>query len=102
GTLRRRRCRGRGGLGLAHRRYAHLVTRIDAILRLDAPAVDANLAGSQQPIDVGTGNAFEVAQQEIVDALAVVLLAGLDDPGARFITCGWLVHLIIDSVTYRC
>src|SRR5690606_375664 len=83
------------------RRDAHLVAGAHPVLGLDAPAVDPHLAGAQQPVDVGAGHALEVPHQEIVDALIVIFLAGLDDSGAPFITCGWLVHLIIDSVTYR-
>jgi hypothetical protein len=38
--------------------------------RLDASAVDADLAGTEQPIDMAPRHPLELAEQPVVDALA--------------------------------
>src|SRR6185503_10892428 len=62
---------GRSGdrSGNPHRRQPDLVAEPQAIVRLDAPAVDPDLAAAQDTIDVTLRHAFQPAQQEIVDAL---------------------------------
>src|SRR4030095_10190653 len=59
----------------------HPVSGLQAVLGLDAPAVDPDLAAAEHAIDVAFGYPLEMAQQEIVDALRRRLLADLQ--GAR-------------------
>ena len=50
----------------------------EALLGLGTLAVDANLALAQQAVDVGPWHALERANQEIVQSLPDISLAGLD------------------------
>jgi hypothetical protein len=61
------------GVGQLDRRDPHLVTRFQAPLGLDPPAVHPHLAGAQQLVDQAARRSLQVAQQEIVDALAVAV-----------------------------
>ena len=54
-----------------HGRQAHFVVRRKPVIRLLALAVDADFAPPQQPVDPAARHARELAQQEIVEPLAL-------------------------------
>ena len=62
------------GLAQPHRRNPDLVARGQLAFGLGAPAVDADLAGPHQLVDQRARRALELAQQEIVEALAVAIV----------------------------
>ena len=55
----------------AHRRHAQHIAQLKPGISLDTPLVDAHLAGTDHAVDMGFGNAFKVAHQKIVHALAI-------------------------------
>ena len=71
---------GRGGGG--DRRQADVVVVLKAVGSLDAAAVDADLAAAQQLVHMAFGHAFEVAGEEVVDALAGAVGGHLEVAGA--------------------
>ena len=71
--LRRRWRPGLLRFGDAHRRNTHLVAVGNPRVGLGALAVDAHLAGTQDPVDQALRHALELAGKKIVDALAVAL-----------------------------
>ena len=60
------------------RRNAHQIAEFEAIFRIDASFVHPHLAGAQDAVDMALGHALGQAHQEIVDALALSVLADLD------------------------
>ena len=64
----RRRVRRRG---LPHGRQPHFVVGCQAVVRLLALAVDADLAAAQQPVDPAPRYPGQLAQQEIVESLSL-------------------------------
>jgi len=75
--LGRRRRTVVGRFGRTHGGYAHLVSVGNAHVGFGPLAVDPDLPGAQDPVDQALRHALELAEQEVVDALAVV---GLVDP----------------------
>src|SRR5690606_33737399 len=97
---------GRGrrlaGRSLPYRRQADLVARGHALHGLHAATVHAHLAGPEQTVNMAARDALEVSHEEVVQALAFVLRAGFDHPGARrgSMRVG-VLHLLIDSNTWH-
>ncbi len=87
---RRRRHGPAARFGGTHGRNTHLVARMQTHALLGALAVYAHLAGAQYAVNQALGDAFELADQEIVDALAVAVVRNLNQthahtgPGALF------------------
>ena len=65
---------GRSNLCCPDGRDSYLVTDGEAEMLLDALAVDTYLAASEQAVDMAPGNAFQVPQEEVVDALRIGLV----------------------------
>src|ERR1700733_8296787 len=53
----------------SHRRQAHFVPLLNAILRIDALAIHPYFTLAQQPVDPAAGHGLEVAHQKIVHSL---------------------------------
>ena len=70
-----RNSRLRWSLGSSQRRYPHFVADLQPILGRHTPLVYPHLAAAHDAIDVALRHALGDAQQEIVDALALGLLA---------------------------
>jgi hypothetical protein len=78
----RRRAPVRRGIE-PHRRNPDLIAARQARIGLGALAVHPYLAGAQDAVDQGARGALELAQQEIVYALAVAVFLDPDQPHAR-------------------
>jgi hypothetical protein len=59
-----------GALGHANRRQAHHVAGVQARLGTGPPLVDPHLTAADDAVNVGLGNALEVAHQVVVEALS--------------------------------
>ena len=75
---RGRRRLARLALGHADRGDADAVAEGELARGVDPARVHAHLAAAQDAVDVALGNALEVGEQEIVDALAGAALVDLD------------------------
>ncbi len=64
-------------------RQAHFVVRRKPVVRLLALAVDADFATPQQPVHPAARHARELAQQEIIEPLALGPGAGPHSPHAN-------------------
>ncbi len=69
-----RPCRRRLG-GSPDRRDAHPVAGLQPVVRLHPAAVHPHFPAAQDPVDVALRHALQGAQQEVVDALRLALLA---------------------------
>ena len=61
---------GLGAFGDAQGRHPDQVARLDPGVGAGATLVDPHLAGANDAVNMGFGHPFEVAQQEVVQALA--------------------------------
>jgi hypothetical protein len=72
-------------VGNPHRRNPDAVSRTEPIVGLHPPAVDSHFPASEHPIYVALRDAFQPAQQEIIDALALGFLADFEYRGASLV-----------------
>ena len=62
-------------LGDPERRYAQAIAGTQAVGRINPPAINTHLAASQNPVDVAFGHTLATPDQEIVETLAMFLVA---------------------------
>src|SRR5258707_656620 len=70
--------RGAAGLCIGldpHWRQADFVARLDPVLRIHALAIDAHFTLAQQPIHPAARHGLEMAHEEVIDALAGLILS---------------------------
>ena len=80
-------------LGHPHWRQPHHVTQLQPGVGADATPVDTHLPAADDAVDVGLGNPFEDAHQEVVEALAGTVFIHrdlLDRRGHRVVRAGWI------------
>jgi hypothetical protein len=84
--------------GRSHRRDTHDIARIQAALGLHPALVHPHLAFTQDTVYPGPGNAFQFAQQVIIDALPVVLFTDGNkaNPGGNRVSHG-ILPVVIDA-----
>ena len=86
----RRRWLGRGRL--AHRRQAHDVAGLQAVIRFGAAAVHPHLALAHQPVNPALGHAPEGGQKKIVEALAGAVFVDFNVPDRGMPVWGRFFH----------
>ena len=80
---------GLRALGSSNRRQPDQIARLHAAVNRCAPLVDPDFAAADDPVDMGLGDALEMAHQKVVEPLPGVLL--VDEQGFDFGAFGWWI-----------